>query len=265
MQIGSSFFWNVHWPRNGVKLFGNLWGAKNMKTVEQVLSKLKAKGSEQTRKTFARHGIDIPMFGVKVGDLKPIAKAIRGDQKLALALYDTGNYDAMYLAGMVADGSQMSKKEIEGWAKQATCNALCSYPVVWVAAESTFARELAIKWIGSKNPSIAVSGWGTYAGILATQADEDLDLKEIKKLLSDVVAGIHKAPDRVRYMMNAFVIAVGGYVAPLLKQAKEAAKKIGTVSVDMGDTDCKVPSSLVYIERIEAMGRVGKKRKTMKC
>jgi len=84
-----------------------------MNTVTEVMAELKKKGSESTRRTFERHGVDIPCFGVKVGDLKPIAKKIKGNQALALELYDTGVYDAMYLAGLVADGSQMSKKQLE--------------------------------------------------------------------------------------------------------------------------------------------------------
>ena len=64
--------------------------------------------------------------------------------------------------------------------------------------------------------------------------------------------------------MNAFVIAVGAHVKPLLQHAKQAAKAIGTVSVDMGDTACKVPLASAYIEKIETAGRVGKKRKTIK-
>jgi 3-methyladenine DNA glycosylase AlkD len=48
------------------------------------------------------------MFGVKVGDLKPIVKQIKGDQELAMQLYATGNSDAMYLAGLVADGRKMT-------------------------------------------------------------------------------------------------------------------------------------------------------------
>jgi hypothetical protein len=54
-------------------------------------------------------------------------------------------------------------------------------------------------------------------------------------------------------------------VKPLLKQAKAAAQKIGTVSVDMGDTDCKVPLATSYIAKIESAGRYGKKRKTIRC
>ncbi len=62
-----------------------------------------------------------------------------------------------------------------------------------------------------------------------------------------------------------FVIAVGTYVKPLLKKAKAVAKTIGTVSADMGDTACKVPLASAYIEKVETAGRIGKKRKTIKC
>ena len=232
--------------------------------IAQVLTELRKKGSEQTRKTYARHGIDAPMFGVKVADLKLIAKKIKGEQALAMELFDTGNYDAMYLAGIVADGSQMSKKDLERWAKN-SCDAICGYTVPGVATESPLARELALKWINSKKEPTAVCGWATYSGIVATVPDEELYLKEIQNLLDRVVEQITTAPNKVRYAMNGFVISVGGYVKPLLKAAKRAADEIGAVSVDMGDTACKVPLASAYIEKIESMGRVGKKRKTMKC
>jgi len=236
-----------------------------MNTIDDVMAELERKGSEKTRKTYARHGIDIPMFGVSVADLKLIAKKIKGNQVLALGLYETGNYDAMYLAGMVANGAEMSKKQLDAWARAAKSDAICAYPVTWVATESPFARELAMKWIGSKKETIAVCGWSTYGGIVATTPDEQLNLDEVKSLVDRVVEEIHEAPNKVCYVMNQFVIAVGGYVRPLLQHAKKAAKTIGAVSVDMGDTACKVPRALDYIEKIERMGRVGKKRKTMKC
>ena len=65
--------------------------------------------------------------------------------------------------------------------------------------------------------------------------------------------------------MNAFVIAVGTYVRSLLAHAKAAAKQIGEVYVDVGDTACKVPLATAYIEKCEAAGKVGKKRKTIRC
>ena len=65
--------------------------------------------------------------------------------------------------------------------------------------------------------------------------------------------------------MNGFVISVGGYVLPLQKKARDTAKKIGKVEVDVGDTDCKVPLALEYIDKMIARGNAGKKRRTVKC
>jgi len=236
-----------------------------MKTISEVMEALKSKGSASTCRIMARHGVTRPMFGVKIGDLKIIAKQIKGDQKLALALFDTGIFDAMYLAGLVASGSEMSKKQLDDWAKTANCESISAYTIPWVTAESPHARELALKWMKAKSPGVASSGWSTYAGIVALTPDVDLNLDEIRKLLAQVVDSIHKAPNKVRYAMNGFVISVGTYVKPLLKEAKAAAKAIGKVEVDMGDTSCKVPLATDCIKKVESMGRVGKKRKTMKC
>jgi len=56
-----------------------------------------------------------------------------------------------------------------------------------------------------------------------------------------------------------------GLVGRFSKPTARLPNPIGTVSVDMGQTACKVPVDTQYIEKIEAAGRVGKKRKTMKC
>jgi 3-methyladenine DNA glycosylase AlkD len=238
-----------------------------MPTVTSIMADLKKKGSEKTRKTYARHGMGTkPMFGVTVADLKVIAKTIKGQQALACELYETGNLDAMYLAGMVADGAQMTKEQLNAWAEGAAgLRMISEYTVPWVAVESAHARELAMQWIKSKKEHVASSGWSTHAGLVATKVDEALDLAEIENLLGAVVKGIKTAQNRVRYTMNGFVIAVGTYVKPLLKQAKASAQQIGTVSVDMGDTACNIPLATAYIQKVEASGRVGQKRKTVRC
>ncbi|MGI9518186.1 MAG: DNA alkylation repair protein, partial [Pirellulaceae bacterium] len=215
--------------------------------VSAVMTDLKKKGNAQTREIFWKHGAPEDMFGVKVGDLKPIAKKIKGNQDLACELYDTGNSDAMYLAGMVADGSQMTKKQLDSWARKAGWYMIAEYTVPGVAADSPHAHDLALKWMKAKKETVAACGWCTYVGILATRDDEDLDLKEIKGLLKQIEKEVHDAPNRVRYTMNGFVIAVGTYVKPLVKEARATAKKIGKVEVEMGSTSCKVPLATEYI------------------
>jgi 3-methyladenine DNA glycosylase AlkD len=237
-----------------------------MTDLKKTMKALEAKGSEQTRKTFARHGADpARMFGVKVADLKVIAKPLKGQQDLALELFATGNHDAQYLAGMVADGRQMTKGQLRDWAKGADWQMIAEYTVPWVASESKHGRALALEWMGRKSEHVAAAGWNTYAGLLATQPDEELDLDEIKELLARVEAEIDSVPNRVRYCMNGFVIAVGSYVGPLAKTAKSVAKRLGKVEVEMGGTACKVPLATDYIAKVEKAGRQGKKRKTIRC
>jgi 3-methyladenine DNA glycosylase AlkD len=240
---------------------------KSVATLGDVMASLESKGSEKTRKTYARHGAPIgKMFGVSVADLKTIAKTIRGQQALACELYATGNMDAMYLAGMVADGSLMSREQLNAWAEAAANLTMISeYTVAWVAVENPHARELAMEWMQSEREHVATSGWCTYSGLVATRPDEALDLAEIEGLLTKVIKEIDGVPNRVRHTMNGFVISVGIYVNALLKTAKATARQIGLVTVDMGDTACSVPLATAYIEKAEAAGRIGLKRKTIRC
>src|SRR5277367_4846303 len=238
-----------------------------MPTAASIMAELKKKGKESTRKIYAKHGMATEnMYGVSVADLKVIAKTIKGQQALACELYATGNMDAMYLAGMVADGSQMTPKQLNAWVEgAANLQMIAEYTVPWVTVENPDARYLAMQWIKSKKEHVASSGWCTFSGLAATKPDDELDLAEIDRLLGTIVKGIKSAQNRERYTMNGFVIAVGIYVRPLSKQAKAAARQIGVVSVDVGDTACDVPVATDRIEKIEASGRAGQKRKTIRC
>lgn len=236
-----------------------------MKNVTEVMSALEKVGSAQSRKIYARHGAPENMFGCKVADMKTIAKKIKGQQELALELYATGNADAMYLAGIVADGTQMKKADLNRWAREANWYMVSEYSVAGVAAEHPDAIAIANKWITAKREHVAAAGWNTYVNVMATRDDSDLDLKEIKSHLKMIEGCIDKAKGRVRYTMNGFVIAAGSFVEPLLGKAKATAKKIGKVDVEMGETSCKVPLATDYIEKIESMGRIGRKKKSTKC
>src|SRR5262249_2720421 len=234
-------------------------------TAQQIVKELKPLGRESYKKVLLNHGVPEPFFGVKIEDLKKIQKRIKKDYQLALDLYDTGIYDAMYLAGLIADDPKMTKKDLQGWVEKATCALLTEYAVPWVAAESMHGRELGLEWIESKKETVATAGWATLSSLVAVKDDADLDLAELKQLLERVQKTIHQQPNRVRYVMNGFVIAVGSYVKALNDLALKTAAKIGPVSVNMGGTACKVPDAAEYINKVQKRGAIGKKRKTAKC
>ena len=238
-----------------------------MPTAKSILADLKKKGKPNTRAIYARHGMDAArVYGVSTADMKTIAKTIRGQQDLACELYDSGVMEAMYVAGIVAAGAKMSKQQLQHWAEGAAHMQMISeYTVPWVTVENPAARELALQWIASPKEHLAAAGWSTYAGLLSIKNDSELDFAEIERLLDKVVKEIPTAQNRVRYNMNTFVISVAAFVKPLLKKAKAIAAQIGNVSVDMGETSCQVPLATAYIAKIEAAGRIGKKKKTLRC
>lgn len=234
-------------------------------TAQDVLDELERLGNPGIKKTYLRHGAPEPIFGVKIGDMQLLKKKLMNNQKLAMELYDTGVSDAMYFAGLICDPKQMTKADLNRWLKGAKWYMHADYTVAWVASESKHGRELAVTWIDSPKELVAQAGWSTYASIVSITPDDELDQKEITGLLERVKKEIHTAPNRVRYVMNGFVIAVGCFCAPLSAKAKAVAKAIGTVTCDMGDTECKVPSAPDYIAKVEKMGRVGKKKKEARC
>jgi 3-methyladenine DNA glycosylase AlkD len=231
----------------------------------EIVKQLKPLGSTSYKATLLNHGIKEPILGVSIEEMKKIQKRIKKDYQLALDLYDTGIYDAMYLAGLIADETKMTRKDLQRWLTKSSCVTVCGTTVAWVAAESQHGRELALEWIDSNKEIAATAGWTTLASLAAITDDDDLDLAELKRLLQRVQKTIHERPNLVRYAMNGFVIAVGTYVRELTDLALTTAEKIGEVSVDMGNTSCQVPFAPDHIEKARKRGAIGKKRKTAKC
>ncbi len=238
---------------------------KRVMTTEEILIELRKYGDEQTKKTLMKHGAQEPLFGVKVQDLKKILKKTKKNHELSLELYATGNSDAMYLAGLMADEKQITKEQLEDWVDKAYWYYLSEYTVPWVAAETEYGIELGLKWISSEKETIAAAGWATLAYYAAVNEDQKLDIALYINLLDTVQQEINDAQNRVRYAMNGFVIAVGTYVKALTEKSKEVAKNIGKVTVDVGGTSCKVPLATDYIEKVINKGRIGIKRKTARC
>lgn len=234
-------------------------------TATEILDELKPLGLASYKKVMLNHGIREPFFGVKISELKKFQKRIKKDYRLALDLYDSGNYDAMYLAGLIADDARMTKRDLQRWLAKAYCGALAGTTVAWVAAGSPHGRELALEWIESKHEIVASAGWATLGALVSIREDAELDLTELKQLLQRVQKTIHQQPDRVRYQMNGFVISVGSYVAPLTEVAIRAGEKIGPVTADLGNNACHVPSIPDYIRKVQQRGIIGRKRKTAKC
>jgi hypothetical protein len=233
--------------------------------VAAVMSELEAYGKPQTKRILMKHGATEPFFGVQVGDMKKILKKTKKDHALAGELYATGNGDAMYLAALMADEKQVTARQLDDWVGEADWYMVSEYGVAALAAESPHGWDRGKAWIDDDRDHVSAAGWAALGHWVSIRADEALDLAALAGLLDRVRDTSSEAPNRTRYTMNGFVIAVGCYVTELSEKARTIAEQIGKVSVDMGGSACKVPLATAAIDKVVGMGRLGKKRKHARC
>jgi 3-methyladenine DNA glycosylase AlkD len=217
--------------------------------LKDVMAALAAAGSEQTRKTYARHGVTRQMYGVSYATLEKLRKSIKTDHALAQQLWDTAIHDAQVLATMIADPKQVSQGTLKTWAADADNSPLCSALAVF-AAKTPIAGTCFEEWSASGNDWTSATGWTVLAALAGS--DDSLSEQFYAKQLKVIERSIHKAQNRTRYAMNSAVIAIGLRNPDLEKQALAAAARIGKVEIDHGDTSCKTPDAAAYIKKAAA-------------
>lgn len=148
-----------------------------------VMQELEALGKERTKKIYISNGAHEPVFGVATGAMKPIAKKIKVNQELAEELYATGNYDAMYFAGIIADPKAMSESDFDRWIDGAYFYMLSDYVVAVTLSESNIAQEVADKWIASGEELKMSAGWSCYCWLLGNRKDNEFSESKISDML----------------------------------------------------------------------------------
>jgi 3-methyladenine DNA glycosylase AlkD len=232
---------------------------------QTVMQELEALGKERMKKMYISNGAKEPLFGVATGAMKPIAKKIKIDQPLAEELYATGNYDAMYFAGIIADPKAMTEADFDRWMDGAYFYMLSDYVVAVTLAEADIAQEVADKWIESGDELRMSAGWSCYCWLLGNRKDEEFSSDKLAGMLEKVKETIHDAPERTKSAMNNFVTTVGVSYVPLHEKAVETAKQIGPVEMKRDKKKNSILKASENIQKEVERGKIGFKRKYVRC
>lgn len=232
---------------------------------EMVMQELEALGKERIKKTYVSNGAHEPLFGVATGEMKPLAKKIKKNQPLAEQLYATGNYDAMYFAGIIADPMAMTEADFERWMDAAYFNMLSDFVVAVTLAETDFAQVVADKWIASGEELRMSAGWSCYCWLLGNRPDGEFSASKLASMLDQVEHTIHDSPDRTKSAMNDFIYTVGISYVPLHDKAVETAQAVGQVEVRRGKKKSSVSFASEKIQKAVDRGLLGFKRKNVRC
>ncbi|GIO26582.1 DNA alkylation repair protein [Ornithinibacillus bavariensis] len=232
---------------------------------ETVMQELEALGKERTKKIYMSNGAHEPLFGVATGAMKPMAKKIKINQPLAEELYATGNYDAMYFAGIIADPKAMTASDFDCWMDDAYFYMLSDYVVAVTLSESDIAQEVADQWIASGDELRMSAGWSCYCWLLGNRKDNAFSESKISSMLDMVKNTIHDSPERTKSSMNNFIYTVGISYLPGHEKAVETAKEVGIVEVKRENKKSSFLNALENIQKEIDRGRLGFKRKYVRC
>lgn len=233
--------------------------------LQTVMQELEALSKERTKKMYISNGAREPLFGVATGAMKPIAKKIKRNQPLAEELYATGNYDAMYFAGIIADPEAMTEADFDRWMDDAYFYMLSDYVVAVTLSESDIAQEVADRWIASGDELSMSAGWSCYCWLLGNRQDNEFSERKISTMLESVKNDIHDAPERTKSAMNNFLYTVGISYLPLHEKAVETAKEVGTIEIKRDKKKSSFLNAYDSIQKEMDRGRLGFKRKYVRC
>src|SRR5690606_35057194 len=141
--------------------------------------------------------------------MKPIAKKIKINQSLAEELYATGNYDAMYFAGIIANPNTMTESDFNRWMDDAYFYMLSDYVVAVTLSEAEIAQDVADKWIDSGDELRMSAGWSCYRWLLGNRQDNEFSENKISNMLDRLKSSVHDSPERTKSAMNNFLYTVG--------------------------------------------------------
>ena len=215
----------------------------------EMLAELASLGTEQTLKTWRRHGVEGDAYGVLTSALDRIRKRIKVDHDLARALWSSGNHDARILATMIADPARFSAGELQAMVAELR-NPVITDAFATLASRSPHAREQSSEWRRSEEEWIGRAGWLVLARLCREEGA--LTDEMLEEEVTVIECSIHSGRNRVRDAMNSALIAIGIRNERLRAVALAAATKIGTVEVDHGDTSCKTPDAAAYIAKTGA-------------
>jgi 3-methyladenine DNA glycosylase AlkD len=220
-------------------------------TLKKTLAELQALGDEKVRARNAKNGAGKNQYGVQLGDIRKLAKKIKTDQELSLALWETGNLDARLLAVLLIDPKRLSASEMDRLVRSATVPQLADWVNAYLVKNHPGKETLRAKWMTAKDPMAARAGWNLTAERVA-KSPEGLDLPA---LLDRIESEMGKADPTAQWTMNSCLATIGIHHPKLRKRAVAIGEKLGVYRDYPVSKGCTSPFAPIWIgEMVKRQG-----------
>ena len=215
-------------------------------TLEETLTQLKALGQEKMRSQNIKNGANDNQFGVRLGDIRKLAKEIKTNHELAIALWETENIDARLLAILLLKPKMLSAEEIDHKVRSATFVQLADWFNGYVVANHPDKEMLRQRWLADEDRWAARAGWGLTSERI-TKNPEGLDLSAI---LDRIEVEMLAAPPQVQWTMNFCLGGIGIHFPEFRDRALAIGEKLGIYRDYPVSKGCTSPFAPIWINEM---------------
>jgi 3-methyladenine DNA glycosylase AlkD len=192
-------------------------------TVDEILAQLESLANDARRAHNTKAGAPDNQFGVKLGDIRAMAKKIKTDHELALKLWDTGNVEAQLLATLIIKPTSLSADELDRLTRSTTCAQVADWLNAYVVAQHPEKEAAREKWMKAKDLWAARAGWN----LTASRVSKGADGVDPPTLLDRIEKEMPKAMPEVQWTMNNTLGAIGIHHPEHRERAIAIGEKIG--------------------------------------
>lgn len=216
-----------------------------MKTKE-ALARLEALGDEKVRAQNARNGAGDDQYGVRLGDIRKLAKEIKRNHELGLELWETGNVDARLLAILLVEPKELSASRLDRMVRSATFPQVADWLNAYVVRKHPEREALRVKWMAAKDPMAARAGWSLTAERVVKSPD-GLDLPA---LLDRIESELGKAPPTTQWTMNTCLVEIGIHCPEHRERALAIGEELGVYRDYPTSKGCTSPFAPIWINEM---------------
>jgi 3-methyladenine DNA glycosylase AlkD len=206
-------------------------------TKTEVLAWLKAEQDPRGIKHWEKHAASsggLKSYGLGLTRLRGYAKQLGRDAKLAKMLWKSKIYDAKVIALLIDDPKTMTVEQAEAQVEElqgghlahvfSSCDA--------TLAKAPFVREIAEKWIVSKDKVRMSCGYGLIYEISKSKKKSAPDEAAFLDYIKSIDESYSKQPVWTVMAMGGALMGIGKRSKKLHVAALRVAKKIGPIDFD---------------------------------
>lgn len=215
-------------------------------TVQEAMAELERLGTPEVRALSVKRGGPENQFGLKMGDIRNVAKKIKSDHDLGLQLWETGNYEARLLATQIMKPKLLSEEQVEQMVADATYTQLADWINSYIVKEHPAKETLRQRWMHSDHPWLARSGWS----LTTSRVSKDPDGLDIAALLDRIEKEMGDAPEPSKWTMNFCLTAIGIDFAEHRQRALDIGERIGAYRDYPCSKGCVSPFAPICINEL---------------